>query len=35
MTVVQVYNRCIGTMAESPEQGMRMDDTGIQETTEM
>ena len=35
MTVVQVYNQCIGTMAEGPEQGMRMDDTGIQETTEM
>ena len=35
MTVVQVYNRCIGTMAESPKKGMRMDGTGIQETTEM
>ena len=35
MTVVQVYNRCIGTMAESPKKGMRMDDTRIQETTEM
>ena len=35
MMVVQVYNRCMGTMTESPKKGMRMDGTGIQETTEM
>ena len=35
MIVVQVYDRCIGTMAESPEKGMHMDDTGILEPTEM
>ena len=35
MAVGLVYNRCIGTMAESPKKGMRMDNTGIQETTEM
>ena len=35
MTIGQVYNRCIGTVAEGPEQGMRTDDTRILEPTEM
>ena len=29
------YNRCIGTVAESPEKGMRTDDTRSLEPTEM
>ena len=35
MTVGLAYNRCIGTMAESPKKGMRMDGTRIQDPTEM
>ena len=35
MTVGLAYNRCIGTMAESPKKGMRMDGTRSQDPTEM
>ena len=35
MAVGLAYNRCIGTMAESPKKGMRMDGTRIQDPTEM
>ena len=35
MAVGRVYNRCIGTEAESPEKGMHSDDIGILDPTEM
>ena len=35
MTEGQVYNWCIGTTAESPKEGMRVDGTRTPEPTEM